>query len=802
VAKNTFLLLILLALSGGVYTQQKPTRVKKIAISGTISEILTGEIMPGASVYLADDRAGTTTDHAGHFTITGLPPGHHVVEITHAGFATLVEHIEVENDTVIHFQLSPVVVENQGVIITGVSSATSIRKAPIPVASLRRAELMQNSSTNIIDALTRVPGVSQLSTGPAVSKPMIRGLGFNRVVVVNEGVRQEGQQWGDEHGIEIDEMSVGRVEILKGPASLMYGSDALAGVINFITNTPVSQGVIRGNISSQFQSNPGLFSFYGNLAGNRNGFNWNVYGSFKSAHDYKNKWDGRVLNSRFNEGNFGGYVGVNKSWGYSHLVFSRFHMENGIVEGERDPGTGEFLMFAGTTLERIATKEDLADRNPTVPYQDVRHNKIITDNNFVIGRNRLKLNLAYQQNLRVEFGDVMMPVKPELSFDLETVNYNVQWQFPEIREWHTTVGLNGMKQWNTNRAEEVVIPEYELFDFGVFAFAQRFFSKTTLSGGLRYDSRHLQTEQLNEGADVRFKSLQRNFSNFSGSIGISRELSDKVALKLNLARGFRIPTVAELLSNGIHEGTGRYEYGTASLRPETSLQGDAGLDMSFEHFNLGLSLFYNGISDFIFYRKLQSVSGGDSLVDVDGDLVPAYQFNQQDAALLGLEFSLDIHPHPLDWLHFENSFSFVRGRFQSAVAGDRDLPLIPAPRIISELRADFPNPGKSFKNLYARVEADHNFSQVNPFSAFSTETPTPGYTLLNLGAGVDLIEKKKQRTVLSVHISLINALDKTYQNHLSRLKYTAANLVTGRQGVFNMGRNISLRINIPLHFKR
>ena len=229
----------------------------KVTLSGKIMDAKTGELLPGASVYFADDKIGTIADANGKYVLSNIPDGHHVVEISHAGYATLVEHIEMNSDIERDFKLSSVVVENQGVIITGVSGATSIRKSPVPVTSIRKAALLQSSATNIIDALSHVPGVTQLSTGPAISKPFIRGLGYNRVVVVNEGVRQEGQQWGDEHGVEIDELSVGRVEVLKGPASLMYGSDALAGVINFITSTPVAEGTMKGNILSNYQSNNG-----------------------------------------------------------------------------------------------------------------------------------------------------------------------------------------------------------------------------------------------------------------------------------------------------------------------------------------------------------------------------------------------------------------------------------------------------------------------------------------------------------------------------------------------------------------
>ena len=233
-------------------------------------------------------------DNSGKFQFAQVPAGHYLIEISHIGYTSIIEHVDINNNTEKNFALQPSVLENQTVIVTGVSNATNIKKAPIPVTSLRRAELLQSSSTNIIDVLAKKPGISQLSSGPGISKPVIRGLGYNRVLVINEGVRQEGQQWGDEHGIEIDELSINRAEILKGPASLMYGSDALAGVINLITNVPVSEGTIKGNILTNIQSNSNLLALNANIAGNKNGFNWNVYGTLKSAGNYQNKYDGKV----------------------------------------------------------------------------------------------------------------------------------------------------------------------------------------------------------------------------------------------------------------------------------------------------------------------------------------------------------------------------------------------------------------------------------------------------------------------------------------------------------------------------
>lgn len=776
-----------------LYSQDR--RTENASLTGKITDAKTGSPLPGASIYITEAKTGTIANNDGIYRIANVPAGRYFIEISYTGYTTVNELVEINGADTKDFALSTSVVENEGVTVTGVANATGIRKAPVSITSIRKTELLQTPSTNIIDALAHKPGISQLTTGPGVSKPIIRGLGYNRVVVVNEGVRQEGQQWGDEHGIEIDEMSVNRAEILKGPASLMYGSDAMAGVINLITNVPVAEGTTKGNILANYQTNNEQIGLNANLAGNKNGLNWNIYGTYKSAGDYRNKYDGRVLNSRFNEGNFGGYIGVNKSWGYSHLIVSSFNQNVGMVEGDRDDATGKFVLYPGSPLERIATDDDLSSRDLFIPKQKIQHYKIISDNNITINKSRIKINIGYQANHRKEYGNPEDPSETELFFDLQTINYNIQWQLPDTKNWRTTIGVNGMYQTNQNKAEEVLIPEYSLFDIGGFVYVQRFFKKLTVSGGARFDNRSLDSKEYLEGTDIKFNAFTRSFSNFSGSIGLSYEPADYLTLKANIARGFRAPNMAELGSNGAHEGTNRYEYGEQDLKSETSTQLDGGIDVNFEHFGFSLDAFYNRINNFIFYRKLESALGGDSLVDNN----LAFRFDQDDAQLSGIEATLDIHPHPLDWLHFENSVSFVRGRLLQKIDGTDNLPLIPAPRLVSQLKAQFNKAGKSLRNFYCMIEMNRTFDQNKPFFAYNTETSTPGYTLLNAGVGGDITSKGK--TIFSWHLAGTNLTNAAYQNHLSRLKYVAENLVTGRTGVFNQGRNFSFKVNIPMNFK-
>ncbi len=792
-----FVLLFFLAFNLMARSSADKEDIVKSKFFGTVIDSKTHLPLKAASIIISDIKIGGITDNEGKFYLNNIANGKHLAEVSHIGYNTIAVVIDIENDTRHDFELIPSVVENNAVVITGSSSATQLKKVPFQVTVLRRQELLQNSSTNIIEALAKKPGIATVSSGPAVSKPVIRGLGYNRVLTINDGVRQEGQQWGDEHGIEIDEASVNKVEILKGPASLMYGSDAMAGVINIITNVPVEDNSIRANLLSNYQSNNNLRSVNVNVAGNVNGFNWNVYNTINAAADYRNKYDGRVFNSKFRQHNFGGYAGYNGGWGYSHILFSNFNLNTGMVEGERDDA-GAFIKPLPGGNSAVASREDFTSTLPQIPFQQIRHFKIAADNSFKAGKNRLSLNVGYQQNQRQEFGNADDMKERSLFFDLKTITYTAQLHLAEKKGWKTSVGIGGMQQQNTNRGVEQLIPDYNLLDIGSFVYTQKTMDKITWSGGVRFDNRSLHAKALMEGEEEKGAAFSKSFSNISGSAGMAAQLSRQFNFKLNVARGFRAPGIAELSSNGAHEGTTRYEYGDNNLKSETSTQADAALEYNAEHLSINVAVYRNSISNFIFYRKLQSVSGGDSLINTDDNVLTGFTFSQGNAVLSGIEASLDIHPHPLDWLHIENTFSLTNGRLKQSGVQNMYLPFMPAPRLISELRCNF-SAKKIITNFYASIEVDNTFRQHKIFTAYNTETSTPAYTLLNASAGADFVAASG-KTLFSLHLSASNLTDVAYQNHLSRLKYTAPNVATGRTGVFNMGRNFSVKLNIPLHF--
>lgn len=816
----TTLLLSALALPAAAQTAPTPppARVRTAAaFTGRLTDATTNEPLPGANVIFPDLKQGTATDADGRFSFSNLPRGRFTVQITSLGYNTVSQTVDTGNGQPLSVGLTPAATEIGQVVVTGVSQATQLRRSPVPTTVVDRTRLNQTSSTNIIDAIAHTPGISQITTGAAISKPVVRGLGYNRVVTLNNGAKQEGQQWGDEHGIEIDEFSIDRAEIIKGPGSLLYGSDAMAGVINFLAPDPVADGRIIGTATANYQTNNRQQGYSFANSGNINGLNWLARGTRKVAGDYQNRYDGRVFNSGFNEWDANGYVGLNKSWGYSHLTFSTFNQNLGLIEGGRDSLSGRFVrdVGVGNAVEsRLVTDDELRGYPLFVPRQRINHLRFGTDNNFIIGDQggRLTLQVNYQQNLRREFGDALAPDTPQLYFQLRTVDYAVRYFLPEMSGWNLAVGTTGLRQQNRNLATEFLIPAYDMTEGGVFGVVKKSFGGLDLSGGLRYDVRRIAAQSLyldaNErptppttpGAATKFPGFLSTFDNYSGSLGASYAVNERLTLKGNLSRGFRAPNIAELGANGVHEGTIRYEVGNANLKAETSLQVDAGVSYVTDHVRFSVDAFENSINNYIFEQRVLNRAGTDSLVAVGPPAIGLFRYVQGQARLLGGEVTLDFHPHPLDWLHFENSFSMVRARQLGVPGGQQFLPFIPADRLQSELRGNFRRQGQRLTNVYARFQLEQTFAQNRYFAAFDTETATLAYTLFNTGVGTDVADAKG-RTMFSLYVTANNLFDVAYQSHLSRLKYEEINYATGRRGVYNMGRTLSVKVVVPLVFK-
>ena len=485
-------------------------------------------------------------------------------------------------------------------------------------------------------------------------------------------------------------------------------------------------------------------------------------------------------------------LGINKNWGHSYFNVSSYNTTLNIVEGERD-ADGKFTFINGNGDDVTAADEDYKGYKVGFPHQEINHLRLTSNNYFLLKNGTINADFAFQNNKRKEFADATNPDEKELFFDLNTFNYNVRYNVKETNNWETSFGIGGMQQSNTNKGVEALIPDYQFFDAGAFVFTQKTFNKNlTLAGGLRFDNRNVDAKEMLEDTDVKFAKFNKNYSGISGSLGLSYQLDKQSTIKLNLSRGFRAPNIAELSSNGIHEGTFRYEIGDINLKSEISHQIDAAYFLNSDHISFEFTPFVNFISNYIYTEKMQDANGNDVIIDPN-DPVPAFKFTQGNAQLFGGEIFLDFHPHPFDWLHVENSFSYVRATQNNRPENEKFLPFIPAPKYRGEIKTNFEKVNNTFSDFYAKFSVDHYFKQNNIYSAFDTETATPAYTLLSVGIGAD-IKAFGKKDFFNVFISGENLTDLAYQNHLSRLKYAPENTATGRMGVFNMGRNFSVKL--------
>ena len=814
----SFLVFNFILLSVGIKAQN--------TLTGIIQDKNTGEGLYGAIIRITDLKRSCISDTAGNFAFNSLPKGRFILDIQLIGYSSKTMAVEVNGPSFFKILMDPTNLELSQVVVTGVSHATELKRNPVPITVVDKDYLNTNISTNAMDGIAKVPGVNAVSTGPNVSKPFIRGLGYNRILTLYDGVRQEGQQWGDEHGIEIDENIIDKIEIVKGPASLIYGSDALAGVINILPPPPPPDGKIEGAILGNYQSNNGLFDGSATLAGNNNGYTWNFRATHKEATNYQNKIDGRVFGTAFKETDASAMFGINKAWGYSHLSLNMFDDLQEIPDGSRDSASRKFTkqITEKDLFRPIVSNAELNSYTITPLHQHVQYYRAYSNSVFELGTaGKFAISAGYQISRRREYNHPILMDTAGLDLLLQTFTYDFKYFLPDFHGWEPAIGINGMYQVNRNQfdATEFIIPDFQLFDIGPFAFVKKAYRKLDISAGIRYDSRSFQNSSLSTisnsitgfderasandtGLTKRFSSYHNTFSGVSGSIGATYNFSDNFLIKANIARGYRAPNISEIAANGIHPGTNIYQIGNPDFKPEFSLQEDIGIFFNSTHISLSIEAFNNDISNYIYNQKLVNTKGQDSII-VPGN--QTFKFTSSHAQLYGGEINLDIHPHPLDWLHFENELSVVYaqnlgGNGININNQDKYLPFIPPIHTSSELRANFKYKKARISNAFLKISLEYYAKQDKVLLINNTETVTPSYALINAGIGGDIINKNG-KTICSIFILGNNLSDRAYQSHLSRLKYFEPypNNTSGHYGIYNMGRNISLKLLIPISIK-
>lgn len=724
-------LLFLLFLMGNVQAQ---------TLTGTVYDE-TGTPMPGVQVHIPSIHKGTTTDIYGTFTLTSLPKNVYTVQFSFVGYQTETRKVNLSKiEEPLRIILEKTLLDLPSITVTSSPQPSDALSSSQSIASLNEQQLFWYRGDAIMESLDNVPGISTYTTGNGIVKPVIRGLSSQRVLVLVNGVRQEGQQWGDEHSSEIDSYSAERIEVVKGPSSVLYGSDALGGVVNVIKpDLPISENdpLLAGKVNLSGYSNNNLLSSSLSLAGARGRIGYRGSFTKRNSGDIETARS-KLENTGLEETSGSFMLGTNQRW-------------------------GEFVLDYSRVDQQLEIFEDPAEEPGATPYQIVVHDRLQSDLDIHFQGFRLEVQSAYQINNRKEFEE-SDDLEPELNLILKTGTTDIKLHHKPIGNLFGTFGISGMAQRNETLAEEKLIPEYVLYNAAIFIYEELKLDPFNFSAGIRLDNR---TMNVGATTELGVTEESKRYNTFSGNIGGVWRVSNPFALSMNVGRAWRAPTAFELYVDGVHEGTARFETGDSEMNPESSLNIDASAKYISNTFQSELSVYNNQINDYIFPNPTNEFDPESGF--------RRYQYSQANARIYGLEYSLQAHT--FSWLVLSGGFSTVRGTNQRI---DTPLPLMPADQLKLGVKFTKSRLGK-LNDPYIFIDS-HFFTKQDRIAGF--ETTTNGYTLVNLGIGGKIqfgIQK------MSLILQAENIFNEAYRSHLSRYKEYA----------LNPGRNIRLKINIP-----
>lgn len=693
---------------------------------GTVLDKDTNEPIPYADVLFVELNTGRITDENGRFEIEHYHPKSIEILISFVGYTTLKSTVDLNQVHEQTFYLESNHIELNEIVFsipTGKLQSENV----VSIEQKKITQLQQLGPSTLAEAISNIPGVDQNSTGVGIGKPVIRGLSGNRIVTYAQGIRIENQQWGDEHGLGVGDVGVESVEVIKGPASLLYGSDALGGVLYFVDERYASHNSMEGFTQSTFLSNSlGSITNVGAKIHTEK-LMLNLFGGYSTHADYLVPGNTRVFNTRFNEKNIKSSLGFHKKNWISNVRYS--YLQN-------------FFGIAQDAIYSTAT-----ERTFVLPFQKIDNHNLTIENIFYTKNASWNIVLGHTDNNRNEYED--SDVAPILSMKLQTSSYNAKWVSPSFynKKFDFIIGSQGMHQTNKNSGDEILIPDASTIDFGGFAVFNYVIEAVQFQGGLRYDHRLIETQEVLD-PDFGIPSFSNAYNSFNYSLG-AVYTNNKITLRSNISSGFRAPNTSELLSNGVHEGTNRFEKGNPNLLSEQATQIDFSFDYITDHIDFSVNPYLNHIQNFIYL----SPTGA----NVTG--IPVYEYKQSAAQLMGGEVGLHYHPHNLHWLHIESDFSTV----YAEGVNKTPLPRIPANKWSTTLKVEFSSKKNfRFKNVY--VQNIYRFEQ-NRISLF--ETNTPAYNLINMGFNMEVGSFKNP---IEINGGVKNVLNIEYIDHLSRFK--------------------------------
>jgi iron complex outermembrane receptor protein len=708
-------------------------------LSGRVTDT-TGAPLEQVRVTVLEAERTTLTDPEGRYELSGLPTGTYAVSFALVGYAPQVRRVTLtDRDVSLDVTLQPTLIELQELQVTASPLATTSLTSPQPTSILSTEEVQANRSATLGETISVLPGVRNFSTGSGIGKPVIRGLSSNRVLVLEDGQRIESQQWGDEHGPQVEAGEAERVEVIRGPASVLYGSDALGGVVNVVTRELPDAldraAFVGGSIIAAYATNneqpDGTLRFDGASRG------FGFRGSFtgRTSDDVRTP-AGRLFNSGGRSLNGSASLGYRGNWG---SVAGTYTHRN----------------------ERVEIHEDPAEDPAATPLQRITDDRVQVAGSVPVGPSHIDVSLGYERNRRREFEEADAA---EVALGLLTRTYSADLRLhhPPYRGVAGIIGVTGLRNEFDKFGEETLIPNNAYNSLGFYAFEQLETGPWNFAVGARYDYRRLRVE---DDADLGVVAQRRSYNSVTGNLGVLYRVAVPVALVLNLGRGYRAPTAFDLFSNGVHEGTVRFERGDSTLENETSINTDLALRIQGKRITAEVGGFANFIDNFIF-------------PDPSGEIDPEsglqiFDITSGNARLTGFEAAVEFHP--TTFLHLRGTADYTHGQNTTT---DLPLPFIPPFRATYSARLEGAQ-WKGLEDLYLSLGGETNTKQtrVDP-DDFAPE----GYTLANLSGGfaVPLGEKR-----VWLDLQLKNVFDKGYASFLSRYKTYA--LDPGRNLIVRLG---------------
>ena len=769
------------------------------SISGKVTSILDKNPIVGANIFITDIQLGTKTNVEGVFTFEKLPKTIVHIQISTEGYKTILKTVNLEKSLSIDVEMEPSVIELEDVLITSNNSKLT-DNTPFPANSISQNEIRKYGANSVMKNLSYLPGVDRISIGNAIGKPIIRGLSFNQILLYSQGTRIENQQWDDHHDLGLSDIGVESVEIVRGPAALIYGADALGGALIFRDEKPAAFGTIATDANLGFESNTIGFNGDAGIKGtSKNGF---FYGlriggssqtSYQQGEDNDNnnnsqEEDAFAPNSKFMNTNGKFNTGLSGQWGVCKLSYSFLNQQSGIIEEE----------MSGSSQTQKDEKEQ-RDREMEAPYQDVTTHIVSLENTFFTGKSKINFNVAYQLNNRKEFEPLENKMKElAIGLKLNVTTYDIKWTSNAEKNFGLTIGSQGTFLQNKNNGKESLVPNANERDLAGYSLFRYDINKLNILGGVRMDFRNIEAETYENGIEedtfiIRHSQapvlidtiphpevdFKKNYTPLSFSLGASFQPNKNLTLKLNCATGFSAPNYAQLGTFGKHEGTFRFERGNNEFNVMQNLEADLGLIWENEYITLNISGFINKIKDYIYL-----INSGDTMnkITPDGsDLLPIYDYKQGDATLSGFEAGFDIHPRNISWLDFNTNYSLTKGTLDNG----GNLPYIASGKLVSELKL-LKNKIGQLKNSYISLIVS-NYEKQKDVTEY--ELSTDAYTLLDVHIGTSY---KINKNLIQIGLFCTNILNIGYFNQLSLVKYI---------GVRDMGRNFGISMKIPLYFK-